>query len=31
MKIHGHLEEVAAREQARAEAGGKKPLQVVPS
>ncbi|GEJ57334.1 phosphomethylpyrimidine synthase ThiC [Anaeromyxobacter diazotrophicus] len=30
MKIHGHLEEVAAKEQAKAEAGAKKPLQVMP-
>ena len=31
MKIHGHLEELAAREQAKDEAAaGKKPLQVMP-
>jgi phosphomethylpyrimidine synthase len=29
MKIHGHLEEVAAKEQAKAEAAAKKPLQVM--
>ncbi len=30
MKIHGHLEELAAKEQAKADTAAKKPLQVVP-
>jgi hypothetical protein len=30
MKIHGHLEEVAAKERAKAESAVKKPRQVMP-